>query len=85
MNVRGLPVLSVDGAGLTGAGAGASVTEAAVGAGAPELIFSATNVGGASTDGSTIVLEDTLPPGMTATSVVGYDIYRSGFAGRWWW
>ncbi len=74
--------LSVDGAGLTGVGAGASVTEAAEGTRAPELIVSATNVGGASTDGSAIVLEDTLPPGMTATSVFGYDAYHSGLAGH---
>ncbi len=41
------------------------------------LIVTATNVGGASTDGSKITLEDSLPPGFTATEVAGDDAYGS--------
>lgn len=46
----------------------------------PQLTVSATNVGGASTDGSAITIEDTLPAVLTATTVAGYDAYHSGRA-----
>ncbi len=47
---------------------------------APRLIVTVTNVGGASTDGGTIMLADTFAAGLTATEVMGYDTYASGFA-----
>jgi hypothetical protein len=41
------------------------------------LVVSATNVGG-KTDGSAVTIEDTLPAGLSATAVAGYDAYLSG-------
>ncbi len=55
-----------------------SPTNIAPGAVSPLLVITATNVGGAATDGSTINVEDALPSGVTATNVVGFDAYRSG-------
>jgi hypothetical protein len=40
------------------------------------LSVMAVNVGGKATDGSTVTITDTLPAGLTATSVEGYDIYK---------
>ncbi len=45
-----------------------------------QLIITATNVGGASSDGSPITIEETLPGRLTATTVSGYDAYHSGRA-----
>ncbi len=41
------------------------------------LLVTATNVGGASTDGSEITLSDTLPAGLTATELLGSDAYKN--------
>jgi hypothetical protein len=75
-------VLVADGTALTGSGARASVTEVARGHYAPMLVVSATNVGGAATDESTISIRDTLPAGanVSATAITGYDSYRSSLA-----
>jgi hypothetical protein len=43
------------------------------------LVVTATNVGGASTDGSQIALTDALPAGLTATSVSGRDSYQASY------
>jgi hypothetical protein len=43
-----------------------------------ELVITAANVGGESTDGSTVVIADTLPTGMTATEISGWDSYSGG-------
>lgn len=43
-----------------------------------ELVVNAVNVGGASTDGSTITLQDVLPAGLKATKISGYDTYAAG-------
>lgn len=45
-----------------------------------QLVVSATNVGGGSSDGSTITIQDALPARLTATSATGYDTYHSGRA-----
>jgi hypothetical protein len=77
-----IPVMSADGSSLIGGSA--MVTEVTEGVPAPILIVTATNVGGASTDGSTITLADSLPAGLTATGISGVDTYASGgaFAGH---
>lgn len=46
----------------------------------PQLVITATNVGGAATDGTEVTISDSLPAGLRATSVVGFDAYRSGVA-----
>ncbi len=46
--------------------------------GTGELTVTAVNVGGAATDGSEITIEDTLPPGLKATEVSGFDVYAGG-------
>jgi hypothetical protein len=71
--------LRPDSSSLTGASATATVTEATPGAYPEHLIVTTINVGGASTDASTITLEDALPSALTATAVVGEDSY-GGFA-----
>ncbi len=38
----------------------------------------AVNVGGAATDGSQVTIEDSLPSGLKATSISGYDTYAGG-------
>ena len=63
-------------------GGTATVSEASRGALAPELIVTATNVGGAASDGSTIALSDVLPSWLTATRVVGYDAYGAALAAK---
>lgn len=80
-NIR-LPVMSADSSSLTGGVA--TVTEVTEGAPAPILMVTATNVGGESTDGSTITLADSLPAGVSATAISGVDTYGSGgaFAGH---
>jgi hypothetical protein len=73
--------MSVDSSSLAPAGgASASVTELTKGVYAPKLLITATNVGGASTDGSTVTVGDLLPKatGLTPTAVVGVDAYRNG-------
>lgn len=79
-----VPVMTADSSSLVGGAATATVTQAVEGGFAPELILTATNLGGSSTDGSTIMIADTLPLLFTATSVTGYDAYASGeaFAGN---
>jgi hypothetical protein len=74
------PVPLMTGDGSPGGAATVTVTQVRVGAVASRLIVTATNVGGAATDGSTITLSDSLPPGLIATTIVGYDSYASGFA-----
>jgi hypothetical protein len=64
--------MRIDTSNLMGSATVAQVTE---GAPAPEVIVTATNVGGAETDGSTITLSDSLPSWLTATSVKGRDRY----------
>jgi hypothetical protein len=39
------------------------------------LLVTATNVGGGATNGSTVTINDVLPPGLVATSVSGLDLY----------
>jgi hypothetical protein len=46
--------------------------------GTGKVVLAAVNVGGAATDGSAITIEDTLPSGLTATSISGYDTYADG-------
>jgi hypothetical protein len=74
-----ISVMSADDSALTGASAAVTVAEATHGAYAPHLVVTAINVGGASTDESTITLGDSLPPSLTATEVAGDDSY-GGFA-----
>jgi hypothetical protein len=78
----GYPVepMQTDGSGLTGGTHSVVVTEVTRGLVPPLLVITATNVGGAATDGSTINVEDALPSGVTATNVVGSDLYRSAYA-----
>jgi hypothetical protein len=71
-------LMEADGSALTGPGAAATVTEGTHGSRAAEIRVVATNVGGSATDGSTITLSDTLPPGVTAMSVSGFDALKSG-------
>ncbi len=73
-----LELMRVDSAGLTSGSA--SVSQVTEGAPAPELTITAINVGGVQTDGSTISVGDVLPAWLTATRVVGYDTYSSGYA-----
>jgi hypothetical protein len=44
------------------------------------LVLAATNVGGASTDGSAITLSDLVPAGLTATAIYGNDNYKDPLA-----
>lgn len=48
--------------------------------GSGTIIISATNVGGASTDGSQVAIGDVLPASLTAEAISGYDTYRVGAA-----
>jgi hypothetical protein len=79
---RPVALLTADGASLSGGGAAVTVKEVAEGVHTPQLVVSATNVGGASTDESTVTIEDVLPAAaeISATAIVGYDAYRSGIA-----
>jgi hypothetical protein len=43
------------------------------------LLVTATNVGGASTDGSQVAVTDVLPAGLTATGISGRDSYQANF------
>jgi hypothetical protein len=43
-----------------------------------KFVIMAVNVGSESTDGSAVEITDLLPPGLTASSVNGFDVYRSG-------
>jgi hypothetical protein len=60
---------------LTGGSHTATITPIATGRSAPDLIVTATNVGGAPTDGSVVTLSDVLPAGFTATEISGQDVY----------
>jgi hypothetical protein len=75
-----IPAMTADDTELSGAGAHVSVAEAVRGAFVPYLTVTAINVGGASTDGSTITLADTLPAALSARTITGYDAYASGLA-----
>jgi hypothetical protein len=75
-----VPTMTAASSSLVGAPATATVARAVEGAFAPLLIVSATNVGGSSTDGTTITLGDSLPPGLNATALSGYDAYAAGIA-----
>ena len=46
------------------------------------LVVKAINVGGAATDGSTITIDDSLPPALTATGIAGADAYASVLVAR---
>ncbi len=69
--------MRVDSSGLHGGTA--SVAELVKGANAPQLTVTATNVGGAATDGTTVELGDVLPSWLKATSVLGYAVYQSRY------
>jgi hypothetical protein len=77
---RPVPLMTADSSLLTGGAATATVTEAVRGSYPPYLTVTAINVGGASTDGSTITLDDALPASLTATGISGYDAYASTLA-----
>jgi hypothetical protein len=76
----GIPVAAIRP--ITGSltGGTATVSEVNKGARAPQLVLTATNVGGAATDGSTIKLSDVLPAWLVATEITGFDAYGSGYA-----
>jgi hypothetical protein len=57
-----------------------AVHVAQVGGSGGELVVTAINVGGAATDGSTITIHDSLPTGLTATSISGEESYHAGNA-----
>jgi hypothetical protein len=65
---------------LTGGTHTATLSTVTRGVDAPHLIIMATNVGDHPTDGSTITLDDALPPGVSATAVSGTALYRPGSA-----
>jgi hypothetical protein len=75
-----IPVMTANSSSLTGGAATATATETVNGAFVPVLTVTATNVGGVATDGSTITLGDSLPSGLTATAISGYDAYAARFA-----
>jgi len=56
-------------------GSGLSLTEVTQGKPSGEFVVYATNVGSASTDGSTVTLTDLLPSGLRAVVVRGHDAY----------
>jgi hypothetical protein len=56
-------------------GATATVKKLSAGGGGGQLVVTATNVGGAQTDGGTITLTDSLPAGLRATAITGFDAY----------
>jgi hypothetical protein len=72
--------IKADGASLTGVGAGVSVVEQTRGSYAAQMTVTATNVGGAASDGKPITLSDALPPSVSGSVVTGYDAYASGSA-----
>jgi hypothetical protein len=65
----GVEAVTVDGSGLTGTGAHATVSLASRGESPPTLTVTAINVGGSASDGSPVTVSDTLPAGFTATAV----------------
>ncbi len=73
---RPVHLMKVDSSSLMGGAA--TVSEATHGELAPHLLVEATNVGSSATDGSTIMITDSLPPALTATAVTGVDAYASG-------
>jgi hypothetical protein len=75
-----IPPMTTNSSALTGGAATATVTEAVRGVFVPYVTVTAINVGGASTDGSTITLTDSLPSVLTARGISGYDAYGSAFA-----
>jgi hypothetical protein len=77
---RPVPLMITDGSSLTGGAATVTATEATRGEFPPSVTVTAINVGGASTDGSTITLSDSLPLPLTAVGVSGYDAYASTLA-----
>jgi hypothetical protein len=70
-----LKVMEPNSSGLEGGTA--SAVEVTRGVKPPQLIVTATNVGGEATDGSAITIGDVLPSWLTATKVVGFDAYGS--------
>ena len=75
---RPVGLMHVDTSLLTGGSHTVAVSEKVPGDRAPLVVLTATNVGGASTDGSTITVGDLLPGGVTLTAVDGYDAWASG-------
>ncbi len=69
--------MEVDSSGLEGGHA--SVTETTRGVTTPQVVVTATNVGGVATDGSRITVGDILPSWLRATKVFGFDAYAAGF------
>jgi hypothetical protein len=74
-----IELMQADGSDLTGGAHSVTVDQIARGAVPPQLVVTATNVGGAATDGSTIDIGDALPSGVSATNVTGFDVYASAF------
>ncbi len=66
---------------LTGGAHTATLTTTTSGANPPQLLVTATNVGGKATDGSPITLNDVLPAGLIVTSVTSQVPY-AGFFGK---
>jgi hypothetical protein len=69
-----VPVMQVNSSGLEGGTA--SATEVTHGVRIPEVVVTATNVGGAATNGGTITIGNVLPSWLTATRVVGIDAFK---------
>lgn len=76
-----LEPMEADGSDLSGGAHTVTVTQATRGELAPQLVITVTNVGGASTDGSTVSIGDVLPSGVSATNVTGYDVYAELYTG----
>jgi hypothetical protein len=72
-----VPQMTVDGTNLTGGAATATVATKADGGTIGTYVITATNVGDAPTDGSTITIADALPFALTATMIRGADAARS--------
>jgi hypothetical protein len=73
---HGLGKLVVDGGALTGGAHSATVSVLTKGEDTPQLVVTATNVGGSSTDGSPITISDVLPAGLTVSAIAGRDTYQ---------
>jgi hypothetical protein len=74
--LEGYDPLVADSINLTGPSHSATLSVLTAGASPPELIVSARNVGGVSTNENAIALTDSLPLGLEATEVSGVDTYR---------
>jgi hypothetical protein len=68
--------IAADGGGLTGGAHSATVTTVSEGRDPALVEVTAVNTGGAATDGGAVTVTDALPPGFTATRIVGYDAFH---------